>query len=198
MRQPIPIKAIAVLLVLVGVVGLVVGLVSDLGATGPWIAGAVGVGIASGLVAATSNGPTDVLLAEALLVVAVGLAAFFGYSSLTQPDTSEAETGRVTSTTTPRGVVFRVAEGESDPDPGSYSYDTDSAYPRIAPQPDAPAAEEPPVSVGEKVLVMCRVVEVAAAADSNTWYRLQDDSFLSSELIQRVPHKGREPVPACP
>ena len=208
MRRRLPRRLLVLVMAAVAAVATLVGLLVDLKATGPWIAGAIAAGVAIGCVAVGSHGRgqdegssslKDVSVAEAAVVVLAAVAGFFVAKTIILNDSlTQTRKDLASARAKPAGkrtFSFFVSAGELDPDPTSSNSDESQAYPRIEPDVSAPPAHKPSLSIGDPVRVTCHVT---GPADSLQWYRLNDDTFMNGGVIQQAPHSGQGRPPPCP
>ena len=218
MRKTLPTRMLLTVTGSIAIVALLVGLLADLGAHGPWIVAAVSVGLAAGVLGAIShdrrtsrgsaedggdqtsaNSARDVTVAEAVCVLLVGVAAFFVTKTVDLRADLNDTRAKLTAAETPKkpaSFTFFVYAGEADPESDfSSATDSDTAYARAEPDVSAPTISKGFYNVGARVQVSCKL---AAGPADLMWFRLRDGAFMNGAVVKPVPHSGEKSPPACP
>jgi hypothetical protein len=201
MTKSLPNKLLVIVSSVAVCLGLVVGLVADLGAGGPWLWAAVAVGLSVGVVLALARG-RDLVVAEGLCVLLIGTVAWLVARDADLSHKVERLQAQANvRADRPKTYDFVVFAGEPDPRPdsvgGSVGEDT-MAFERFDPATDAAVAHATPHDVGEHVQVRCHAEKLPSDYIDRVWFRLTDGNFMHDGVIKQAAHSGQAQPPSCP
>ena len=92
----------------------------------------------------------------------------------------------------PKTYDYVIYAGEDEP--GEYStFDSDWAYPRVAPDVSALGVTENRIEVGTHVRVICQL-EIGGLR----WFQLESRDFVHGAVARAAPHSGESEAPNCP